>query len=98
MNEKTKKVELEILAEETVHHLRTVCIEVPEEMTDEEIESLDVSIFNEGFETGEWQIEESDGIWPCGKPTIVGPAGPGAEIELTLESDDLTRIRNTMAI
>lgn len=98
MSEKTKTVELQILAEETVHHLRTVCIEVPESMTDDEIRSLDPIIFSEGFEIGEWQIEESDGILPCGEPTIVGPASAGAEIELTLGSDDLTRIRATKTI
>lgn len=92
MNKQTKRIEIEICGEETIRHLRRLCIEVPKKMDDEDIEMMDASIFAEGAETTEWEIEESDGIFPDGNPCVIGPANADAEVELTLNLDDLRRI------
>lgn len=93
MKKETKRIEIEICGEETIRHLRRLCIEVPKEMDDEDIEMIDASVFAEFAETTEWEIEESDGIFPDGNPCVIGPAKTHAEVELTLDLDDLRRIQ-----
>ena len=93
MNKETRRIEIEICGDETIRHLRRLCIEVPIEMSDEDIEMMDASVFAEAAETTEWEIEESDGIFPDGNPCVIGPAKADAEVELTLDFDDLRRIQ-----
>lgn len=93
MNKETRRIEIEIFGDETIRHLRRLCIEVPNEMDDEAIEMMDASIFAEGAETTEWDIEESDGIFPDGNPCVIGPANADAEVEVTLDLDDLRRVQ-----
>ena len=72
MNKETRRIEIEICGEETLRHSRRLCIEVPKEMTDEEIELMNADIFSEVAESTEWQIEESDGICPDGNLYVLG--------------------------
>ena len=96
MSKETRRIEIEIFGDETIRHLRRLCIEVPIEMSDEEIETMDASVFVEVAETTEWEIEYSDGIYPDGNPCVMGPAKTDAEAELTLDLDDLRRLRTNV--
>lgn len=95
MNKKTRKIKIEICGDETIRHCRQLCIEIPTEMSDDEIELIDAEIFADVAETTEWEAEESYGICPDGNPCVIGPADATAKIELTLGPDDLKRIRET---
>ncbi|WP_143549230.1 hypothetical protein [Rhodopirellula bahusiensis] len=89
---KTKRMEIEICGDETTRHCRRLCIEVPAEMSNDEIELIDAEIFNDVAETTEWEAEESDGICADGHLYLVGPAKTDAEVELTISLDDLNRL------
>lgn len=82
MKEETKLVKVDITGEETIRHIRTVVMEVPVDMPEEEVESINADIFDYVEPNSEWEVEESYGISPTGSIDFVGPADKGAEPEV----------------
>ncbi len=78
MSTKTKRVEVQIEGTEVIRHVRTVILEVPEDMTDKEVQCVNSGVFNDVDERSDWEVEESEGIWGEGGPTFIGPAAGDA--------------------
>lgn len=88
MSTKTKRVAVEIEGREVVHHVRTVILEVPEDMTDKEVECVNADHFNHVEERVPWEVEESDGVYAEGFPTFIGLAQEDAEPDVIVVRDD----------
>jgi hypothetical protein len=93
MTTKTKRVAVEIEAEEVVRHYRTVVLEVPDDMRDEEVECVNADHFNHVPEGSEWEIGESEGIYATGFPIFVGLAGDDAEPDVIVLRDESGEFR-----
>ena len=88
MSTKTKRVEVEIEGQEVTRQVRTVILEVPEDMTDEEVECVNADHFNHVDERTSWEVEDTDGIYAEGFPTFIGLADNDAEPEVVVYRDD----------
>ncbi|MDA9856586.1 hypothetical protein N9D23_00575 [Rubripirellula sp.] len=86
--EKTKIVELEITGTETTTQYRTVYVEVPIEMSDEEIGCINADIFNGVQERTEWEIDDSDGVDAEGFPDVIGQAEDDIEPDVIVHIDE----------
>ena len=78
---------MEITGEEVVRHVRTVILEVPEDMTDKEVECVNAHHFQQVDERADWEVEESEGIYAEGFPTFIGLADD-AEPDVIVVRDD----------
>jgi hypothetical protein len=87
MTNKTKKLELEIEGQEVIRQVRRVIIEVPADMSDEEVECVNADHFNHVEERSDWEIEESEGIYAEGFPTVVAVADADAEPDVIVYRD-----------
>ncbi len=63
MNE--KRYVIEVWGEEVVKHRRLLTVEVPNGTSIEEIEALEMSVFDDAPEPPAWEHEYSDGIFAC---------------------------------
>ncbi|APZ93334.1 hypothetical protein [Fuerstiella marisgermanici] len=88
MKNKTRRVTVDIQGQEEIRHIRSVIMEVPEDMLDEEVECVNADHFNQVEERSEWEVDDSSGIYAEGFPTLVGPAAPDAEPDLIVVRDD----------
>jgi hypothetical protein len=88
MSTTTKRVAVDIQGQEVVRHVRTVILEVPEDMTDKEVECINADHFEQVEERTEWEVEESEGINAEGFPTFVGLADDDAEPDVIVFRDD----------
>ena len=93
MSTKTKRVKVEIEGQEVVRHIRTVILEVPEDMTDEEVQCVNADHFNHVEERTDWEVEDSEGIWAEGFPTFIGLAEKDAEPDVIVLRDDSGEFR-----
>lgn len=78
----------EIEGQEVTRQVRTAILEVPEDMTDEEVECVNADHFNHVEERTPWEVEGTDGIYAEGFPTFVGLADDDAEPEVIVYRDD----------
>lgn len=88
MKNKTRRVIVDIQGQEEVRHIRSVIMEVPEDMLDEEVECVNADHFNHVDERSEWEVDESSGISAEGFPTFIGLADNDAEPDLIVYRDD----------
>lgn len=88
MSTKTKRVAVEIEGREVVRHVRTVILEVPDDMLDDEVECVNADHFNQVEERTEWEVEDSTGISAEGFPAFLGLADEDAEPDLIVVKDD----------
>jgi hypothetical protein len=88
MSRKTKRVAVEITGEEVIHYVRTVILEVPEDMLNEEVECINADHFEHVEERTPWDVEYSDGTYAEGFPTFVGLADDDAEPDVIVFRDD----------
>lgn len=88
MTKKTKKVQVEIEGREVVSHVRTVILEVPEDMPNEEVECVNADHFNDLGELTEWEVDDFSGIDAEGFPTFIGLADNDAEPDVIVYRDD----------
>jgi len=93
MSTKTKRVEVEIIGEEVNRYVRTVILEVPEDMLNEEVERFDADHFGLVEELTSWEMFDSSGTCAEGTPTFVGLAGGDAKPELIVFRDDSGEFR-----
>lgn len=93
MSTKTKKVQAEIQAEEVIRHYRTVVLEVPNDMLDEEIGCVNADHFNHVGDGSQWEIEESEGIYATGVPIYVGIASDDTEPDVIVYRDENGKYR-----
>lgn len=93
MSTKTKRVAVEIEGREVLRHVRTVILEVPEDMTDKEVECVNADHFNDLRERTEWEVEESEGICAEGFPEFIGLADDDAEPDVIVVRDDSGELR-----
>jgi len=92
MNE-TRIVELEIKGVETTTQYRTVYVEVPTEMPDEEIGCINADIFNHVTERTEWEVDDADGVCAEGFPEVLGPAPDGEQPDVIVTKDETGEFR-----
>ena len=85
---KTRKVIAEISGHELVEHYRQIVMEVPEDMTDREIECVNADRFNHVDEQTAWEMEESNGIVAVGYPELLDVAADDARPEVVVHRDD----------
>lgn len=57
-----RKFEIVVWGEETIRHGRHLRVEVPDDVTDDEIDSLSSEVLGDVPDGPEWWLEESDGI------------------------------------
>ena len=88
MTTKTKKVEVEIEGQEITRQVRTAILEVPEDMTDEEVECLSADHFNHVDERTSWEVVDSEGLYAEGFPTVIGLAADDADPDLIVYKND----------
>jgi hypothetical protein len=70
-----------------------VYIEVPIEMTDEEIGCIDADIFDYVWERSEWEVDDSDGVCAEGFPEVLGPAPEGEQPDVIVTKDETGEFR-----
>lgn len=85
---KTKKVKAEIQGREVIEYYRTVILEVPEDMPDEEIGCVNADHFNQVAERTDWEPEDSTGIYAEGFPDDFGEAAEDAEPDVIVTRDE----------
>ncbi len=93
MGTKTKRVEVEITGEEVICSVRKVILEVPEDMSNEDVECINADHFGQVEELTSWEILDSSGTYAEGSPTFIGLAGDDAEPELSVFRDDSGEFR-----
>lgn len=57
-----RKLEIVVWGEETILHGRHLRVEVPDDVTDDEIDSLQSDVLDDVPNGPDWWLEESDGI------------------------------------
>ena len=60
----TRKFEIAVWGEEIIRHSRILRVELPDDVTEDEIDLIQSDVLEQVPEPPEWDIEESDGI--CG--------------------------------
>ncbi len=77
---KTKTLRIAVWGEEICLHRRLLNIEVPHDATNEEIEDLSQSVFDDVAEPPEWELEDSHEIW--------GSDSMGSQVEVQSTAPD----------
>lgn len=85
---KTKIVTIEIGGEEVVRYLGTLTIEVPISVDQARLEELSPGFFDDLCDKVSWEVEDSDGLYPCDNTEVVvlpendSSSSPAAQLAL----------------
>jgi hypothetical protein len=93
MNTTTKNVRAEIRGQELVYYIRSVVLEVPEDMTGEEVESIDADYLNEFEDRPAWEITDSDGLRIEGVPEVLGDVADNEKPDVIVYRDEAGEFR-----